>query len=141
MAEKSDVPSKVSNGDITPGIIDRWIKHQGEQIQVELSNVKIREKEADNAHDYNKMLLKAQVEDLKGVRKHEIHSAFIVLGFILIIGLLAMAFIVYLLYTEEKQFAWEIIKIGGAVIISVTGGFFAGRQFEKQQSSKESPTQ
>ena len=52
-----------------------------------------------------------------------------------------MAFIVYLLYTEEKQFALEIIKIGGAVIISVTGGFFAGRQLEKQQSSKESPTQ
>lgn len=139
MTEKSDVPSKVSNGDITPEIIDRWIKHQQAQIQVELSNVKIREKEADNAHDFNKTLLKAQVEDLKGVRKHQIHSALIVLGFILIIGLLAMAFIVYLLYTEEKQFAWEIIKIGGAVIISGAGGFFAGRQFEKQQSSKESP--
>ena len=53
MAEKSDVPSKVSNGDLTPEIIDRWIKHQEAQIQVELSNVKIREKETDNAHDYN----------------------------------------------------------------------------------------
>lgn len=116
-----------------PELINRFIELQTQEISVRREELGLKKQEIANTHEYAKMALEAQVQDLGDSRKHSKSTRrdrLIFAGFIVI---LLGAFIVYALYLGKDQIAIEILK---AIVYLLAGGL-GGYALKTKSSEKK----
>lgn len=128
MSENQPVPAHLN-----PELVARFLDFQEKELVIRSGELELRKQADNNAFEYSKAALEANVKDRQAQRESESKSYFhkLFFGGVIILGL--FVFLGTALFLDKDQIALEIIKI----FLSLGGVGFGSYYYGKSSSNSE----
>lgn len=115
-----------------PELLERFLSLQEAELATRTAELEIRRLEVQQAHEFSKGGLEAQLTDRQNDRQAKQKSDNFRYCFLGFIALVIILFLVFALYTNKDAIALEIVKAAGFAV----AGYFGGKYHQKAKDEK-----
>ncbi len=130
-------PNFSTSTGLEPQVIQKVLHIAEREAEARIQEIDLEKQVRADAHEYAKLALTAQAEDIKDDRSHRRSERRDKMYFSAVVVIVLSAFLIVLIYLGQVELAKQIASYIGVSIASIYGGYSYGLRKTKEKKDEE----